>query len=210
MLKIFLKKKDGFDYLNAGSEKIVYQHGDYVAALIPKKIILQENEIPLIKKMRLSREWYQETFGNEFLNQEKLIEKNNVIIWMQKYQEFQDKELFYDIVKNKEKIISYFQEKTETREKLLFLFRKILEVYEKEGLIPDLFNAISLKENNPANLYLTKENRLLFIDSHTINFDKRKTDGKKYPFARYVTGKIQDYLDNLIQSMEEIIESLSK
>ncbi len=206
--KNFFEKK-GFDYLSEGTQKVVYRRKEYVAAFIPKDYFPLESKISLVEKMRKSREWYRKHFGEKYLNREKIFEKRNLLIWMQEYKKFQEKDLFFDIVENKEKIISFFQKRDDLKEDLISLFEKILEVYYEKGLVPDFFNSCTSDEN-PANFYLTEDNQLVFIDSHTVKSDRRKMSQDDCYFCDQISQANEPYLDSLLLAIKTIVEQLKE
>ncbi len=168
-----------------------------------------------IERMRGSREWHRKVFSDTYLNKESLFPSKNphIIIYVQPWVEFDEtkRDLFYHIPNNIEAILREMKENREFCEQLQDISRRTLEEYMDTGLLPDFYNHFgSVKgEKNPANILLTKENQLLFIDTHSVFHDTR------IPFRKEKEMRINEvrdesrlsYTDELIQALKRIVSA---
>ena len=209
-------------FLAKGTSKEVYripfsfhngEQRDYVVAFIHLPVSCRKKPETCIQKMRNTRKWYEDTFGKSFVNHEKLLslqKHRGIIAYVQPFLEVEEKkkDLFYDIPQNIQSIKEEMKTNNFFREQMQKLAGIIITQYLHTGMLPDLFNSqTEALEHNPANLYLTKDNKLVFLDTHTVFGDTRlyQVHHDEQMMIRKITRAERfQYVDELLSSLENI------
>ncbi len=207
------------EFITRGTNKEVYKipfhfldgsKKDYAVAFIRKPIRCEKNTEFCVEKMRNTRKWYENTFGEDFVNSEKLLQSQNnkdIIIYIQPWINFKEgkKNLFYDIPGNMDSILEEMKNNAFFKEQMKEISKKIITTYQETGFIPDLFNSMTqVIDYNPANLYLTEDNRIVFIDTHTISYDRRilkKDLEEKDMLVISLNERRSAYVDKLVSAL---------
>ncbi len=131
--------------------------------------------------MRNTHKWYEKKFL-EYTGPAKLIQskKNkDVYIFIRPYYEIDEKEkdLFLNIQKNINIILEKMNSDNNFAIQMKKLAERIIDIYEKKGILPDFLNDFTVgysNQKNPANMYLLKNGKIQFIDTQTLFYDLRK------------------------------------
>ncbi len=131
VLKVSVKSKSGQEY---------YAYFLLFATAF-KKRTLQDKWFDNIK---LSKQWYRYAF-KDFVNKENIIRSHKnpfFAVGVQKWIEYDEKIsfLFSNINKYEKEIIAEAKLNPKFKQEVLKFFKKVLEVFECTGQVPDLFN----------------------------------------------------------------------
>lgn len=158
----------------------------YAVAFIYTHTRLESRGREHMEKMRNTREWYRKILGDKYVNTEHLfLSKGDekTIIYVQPFLQFKEgkRDLFQNIVKNLDEILMEMKNNSDFFTDMKTISKRVLLEYSENGLLPDFYNHFASVEGkeNPANMYLTEDNRILFTDMHTAFYDTRIKNNKE-------------------------------
>ncbi len=182
---------------------------DFAVSFFRKPVSEKGSCHEYVEKIRSTRGWYERTLGKEFLNEEKVFpqEGANLILYVQPWIHFHEQRsrLLSDIPRYTREILREMEADSSFRTQMERFAQRVLSAYRRSGLFPDMFHNFAIRGENPQNLYVSEDGRLLFLDTHTVYIDPRKTR-ESFPHlaTREVQGRMFPYLEKLLYSLETI------